>query len=165
MDRGDWWATVHVVAKSRTWLSDFHFHLNIILIWFTGLDFSHYRLRFSSVSECVFHCIWWIFYFRYTHFPYTYLYCLLTSSLWVTKSLLYIGWSHLSLFLCEKISVSVVTMQLIAVSKSVFQFGIIVLWCLSMFFGKLWSQIQFLISSLKSNMIESDLNGSRLWSD
>ena len=30
MDRGDWWAAVHGVAKSRTWLSDFtftfHFH-------------------------------------------------------------------------------------------------------------------------------------------
>ena len=24
-DRGAWWATVHGVAKSRTWLSDFHF--------------------------------------------------------------------------------------------------------------------------------------------
>ena len=22
MDRGAWWATVHVVAKSRTWLND-----------------------------------------------------------------------------------------------------------------------------------------------
>ena len=30
MDRGAWWAAVHGVAKSRTWLSDFpfsfHFH-------------------------------------------------------------------------------------------------------------------------------------------
>ena len=25
MDRGAWWATVHGVAKSRTWLSDFTF--------------------------------------------------------------------------------------------------------------------------------------------
>ena len=25
MDRGVWWATVHRVAKSQTWLSDFHF--------------------------------------------------------------------------------------------------------------------------------------------
>ena len=24
MDRGDWWATVHEVAKSQTWLSNFH---------------------------------------------------------------------------------------------------------------------------------------------
>ena len=27
MDRGAWQATVHVVTKNRTWLSDFHFHL------------------------------------------------------------------------------------------------------------------------------------------
>ena len=26
MDRGAWWATVHGVAKSQTWLSDLHFH-------------------------------------------------------------------------------------------------------------------------------------------
>ena len=26
MDRGAWWAIVHRVAKSRTRLSDFHFH-------------------------------------------------------------------------------------------------------------------------------------------
>ena len=26
MDRGAWQATVHAVAKSQTWLSDFHFH-------------------------------------------------------------------------------------------------------------------------------------------
>ena len=26
MDRGAWWASVHGVAKSRTQLSDFHFH-------------------------------------------------------------------------------------------------------------------------------------------
>ena len=25
MDGGAWWATVHGVAKSRTWLSDFNF--------------------------------------------------------------------------------------------------------------------------------------------
>ena len=30
MDRGTWWATVHTVAKSRTRLSDFTFHLNRI---------------------------------------------------------------------------------------------------------------------------------------
>ena len=26
MDRGAWWATAHGVTKSRTWLSDYHFH-------------------------------------------------------------------------------------------------------------------------------------------
>ena len=27
MDRGAWWATVHGVAKNRTWLTNYHFHL------------------------------------------------------------------------------------------------------------------------------------------
>ena len=27
MDGGAWGATVHGVAKSRTWLNDFHFHI------------------------------------------------------------------------------------------------------------------------------------------
>ena len=31
MDRGVWEATVHGVAKSRTWLSDFHFFMFLIL--------------------------------------------------------------------------------------------------------------------------------------
>ena len=31
MDRGAWWATLHGVAKSRTRLSDFHFHFHHIL--------------------------------------------------------------------------------------------------------------------------------------
>ena len=30
MDRGDWQATVHGMAKSRTWPSDFHFHSIIV---------------------------------------------------------------------------------------------------------------------------------------
>ena len=35
MDRGTWWAAVHGVAKSRTWLSDFTFtfHILIVLSW------------------------------------------------------------------------------------------------------------------------------------
>ena len=28
MDRGAWWATVHGVAKSQTWLSNYHFHIS-----------------------------------------------------------------------------------------------------------------------------------------
>ena len=28
MDKGVWWATVHEVAKSRIWLSDFHFQIS-----------------------------------------------------------------------------------------------------------------------------------------
>ena len=32
MDRGAWQATVHRVAKSRTWLSDFHFHFLVDII-------------------------------------------------------------------------------------------------------------------------------------
>ena len=38
VDRGDWWATVHRVAKSWTWLSDFHFLS--IHSWATSLDTS-----------------------------------------------------------------------------------------------------------------------------
>ena len=30
MDRGDWWATAHGVAKSQTQLSHKHFHFKII---------------------------------------------------------------------------------------------------------------------------------------
>ena len=30
-DRGAWWATVHVIEKSRTQLSNFHFHFTYIL--------------------------------------------------------------------------------------------------------------------------------------
>ena len=30
MDRGAWWATVHGVAKSRTWLSNSHTHMNVV---------------------------------------------------------------------------------------------------------------------------------------
>ena len=30
MDRGAWWATVHGVAKSRTWLSNLHTHMNVV---------------------------------------------------------------------------------------------------------------------------------------
>ena len=30
MDRGDWWAAVHGVTKSRTLLSDFSFHFHAL---------------------------------------------------------------------------------------------------------------------------------------
>ena len=36
MDRGAWWATVHGVAKSWTWLSDFTFSLRIEHWWGAG---------------------------------------------------------------------------------------------------------------------------------
>ena len=32
MDRGAWQATVQEVTKSRTWLSDFHFHFTILML-------------------------------------------------------------------------------------------------------------------------------------
>ena len=32
MDRGDWWAAVHGVARSQTRLSDFHFHFSLSCI-------------------------------------------------------------------------------------------------------------------------------------
>ena len=31
MDRGAWWATVHVVTKSQTWLSKEHFHFHFMI--------------------------------------------------------------------------------------------------------------------------------------
>ena len=31
MDRGDWWSAVHVITKSRTWLSYGHTHTLTIL--------------------------------------------------------------------------------------------------------------------------------------
>jgi len=31
MDRGAWWAIVHEVVKSQTWLKDFHFHFLVFL--------------------------------------------------------------------------------------------------------------------------------------
>ena len=37
MDRGAWWATVHGVAKSQTWLSDQHFHSRLICFVMPGL--------------------------------------------------------------------------------------------------------------------------------
>ena len=41
MDRGAWWATVHGVTKSWTWLSDFYFPLPTkCLSWGKPLDFS-----------------------------------------------------------------------------------------------------------------------------
>ena len=33
MDAGAWWATVHTVIKSRTWLTDEHFHFLLNAIW------------------------------------------------------------------------------------------------------------------------------------
>ena len=33
MDGGAWWATVHGVSKSRTWLNDFTFTHSSILAW------------------------------------------------------------------------------------------------------------------------------------
>ena len=48
MDRGAWWATVHVVAKSRTWLSDFtSLSLSIHLKLHITLD-----LQQCSLSLC-----------------------------------------------------------------------------------------------------------------
>ena len=44
MDRGAWWATVHGVTKSRTWLSDFHFHYDSVTsIWGEGYSDSPSR--------------------------------------------------------------------------------------------------------------------------
>ena len=45
MDREAWWATVHGVAKSQTWLSGWHFHF----------------LRVSVMSTCPFPLLWSLF--------------------------------------------------------------------------------------------------------
>ena len=37
MDGGAWWAAVHGVTKSRTWLSDFTFTFTFILLTFGGI--------------------------------------------------------------------------------------------------------------------------------
>ena len=55
MDRGTWQATVHGVAKSQTWLSNFHFHWmgeNICkhCDW-QGLVSKIYHSSYSSISE------------------------------------------------------------------------------------------------------------------
>ena len=39
-DRGAWWATVHGVPKSRTWLNDGHFH-------FQGIKIGKEEIRLS----------------------------------------------------------------------------------------------------------------------
>ena len=46
MDRGTWWATVHVVTKSQTWLGDSHTQYFIIYIYIHHIFFIH-----SSVNE------------------------------------------------------------------------------------------------------------------
>ena len=45
MDGGAWWATVHRVAKSRTWLSDFTFTLRILTHVFCCI-YSHISIRY-----------------------------------------------------------------------------------------------------------------------
>ena len=49
MDRGVWQATVHKVAKSRTWLSDWHFHLFHILVNFSMWLFFEYVKHYVVV--------------------------------------------------------------------------------------------------------------------
>ena len=51
--RGAWWATVHGVAKSQTWLNDEHFQVLCVVCLFSSWGFgmgqagSHYRLVHS----------------------------------------------------------------------------------------------------------------------
>ena len=47
MDRGDWWVTVHGVAKSRTWLSDYHSLSASVLI--ENSSAQHQRLGFFQM--------------------------------------------------------------------------------------------------------------------
>ena len=54
MDRGAWWVTVHGVAKSRTWLSDFT-SLGILWAWMleqediSTLGFVQYKMRHKLI--------------------------------------------------------------------------------------------------------------------
>ena len=55
MDRGAWWATVHGVANSRTWLSDWHFHFNVFT--FPGWWLCHHSLHGSLDDPWPFRCV------------------------------------------------------------------------------------------------------------
>ena len=46
MDRGAWWATIHGVVKSWTWLSDFH-TLIVIILHYMIILLSNYNLTYS----------------------------------------------------------------------------------------------------------------------
>ena len=50
MERGAWWATVHGIAKSQTWLSDYHSRL----LWYLYPSFMHWlRCWFSEKTFCL----------------------------------------------------------------------------------------------------------------
>ena len=61
MDRGAWWATVYGIAKSKTWLSDRHahmnnaaeniLHVNLVLELFSKVKFLY--MEFIGQSICV----------------------------------------------------------------------------------------------------------------
>ena len=55
MDRGAWWATIHAVTKSRTWLDDFHFkRWKVLLIWKRIFwNISGFHMRFVGLKPVV----------------------------------------------------------------------------------------------------------------
>ena len=55
MDRGAWWATIHAVTKSRTWLDDFRFkRWKVLLIWKSILwNISGFHMRFEGLKPVV----------------------------------------------------------------------------------------------------------------
>ena len=72
MDRGEWQATVHRIAKSWTWLKQLSMHSHIIInhrkshtssnsrpifewasIWIVGIENTYYQLQFKSVNVIV----------------------------------------------------------------------------------------------------------------
>ena len=89
MDRGAWWATVHGVGKSWTWLSDFTFfldHFNDILYWYFIL---------MIILEIIVH----LTYIQYNLLYTTYcIYCIQLIVYIVQYNLLYI---KMYLLLCE----------------------------------------------------------------
>ena len=59
MDRGAWWSTVYGMAKSQTWLSDFHFHFHLTIWTLSAKEcllfnmLSRFVIAFLSMSKCL----------------------------------------------------------------------------------------------------------------
>ena len=57
MDRGAWWATVHRVTKSQTWLSDFHFPFHYTCTY-AYICFNHWVTGEAHMCVCMCVCIY-----------------------------------------------------------------------------------------------------------
>ena len=68
MHRGAWQATVHVVAKSRTRLSDFHFSLSLLIDWRASVPASPFLACMATLLVTPLQVLglcsgkdWWVF--------------------------------------------------------------------------------------------------------